>query len=42
MLIEEQTMKRYFWLVGIWAASIAALSVFTLLFKLLMRWAGLS
>ena len=35
-------MKQYLWLFGIWMASIAALSVFTLLFKLLMRWAGLS
>ncbi len=42
MIIEGKTMKRYFWLVGIWAGSIAVLSVFTLLFKLLMRWAGLS
>ena len=42
MIIEGKTMKQYLWLVGIWTASIAALSVFTLLFKLLMRWAGLS
>jgi hypothetical protein len=42
MIIEGKTMKQSLWLVGIWAASIAALSVFTLLFKLLMRWAGLS
>lgn len=39
---QENTMKQWLWLVGIWSASILGLSAVSMLFKMLMRWAGLS
>ena len=39
---DKDLAKQWLWLVAIWAGSIAALGLITWVFKLLMRWAGLS